>query len=119
MRHIPATLWVRHYSENRVRFIPVATLKARRIAPQTAPSAPRFKAISEGEREFSKIAIVGGKNGNVTDMFMPCGVCRQVMAEFCDEDFEIIVALTHDDFKSFTLKELLPFGFSKNNIVVD
>ena len=75
-----------------------------------------FKAISEGEREFSKIAIVGGKQGNVTDMFMPCGVCRQVMAEFCDDDFEIIVALTPDDFKSFTLKELLPFGFSKNNI---
>ena len=75
-----------------------------------------FKAISEGEREFIKIAIVGGKQGNVTDMFMPCGVCRQVMAEFCDDDFEIIVALTPDDFKSFTLKELLPFGFSKNNI---
>ena len=78
-----------------------------------------FKAISEGEREFSKIAIVGGKQGNVTDMFMPCGVCRQVMAEFCDDDFEIIVALTPDDFKSFTLKELLPFGFSKNNVKVD
>ena len=78
-----------------------------------------FKAISEGEREFSKIARVGGKHGNVTDMFMPCGVCRQVMAEFCDEDFEIIVALTPDDFKSFTLKELLPFGFSKNNVIVE
>ena len=78
-----------------------------------------FKAISEGEREFSAIAIVGGKHGNVTDMFMPCGVCRQVMAEFCDDDFEIIVALTPDDFKSFTLKELLPFGFSKNNVTVD
>lgn len=75
-----------------------------------------FKAISEGERKFSKIAIVGGKRGKVTDMFMPCGVCRQVMAEFCDDDFEIIVALSHDDFKSFTLKELLPFGFSKSNI---
>ena len=75
-----------------------------------------FKAISEGEREFSKIAIVGGKDGIVTDMFMPCGVCRQVMAEFCDDDFEIIVALSEDDFKTFTLKELLPFGFSKSII---
>ena len=75
-----------------------------------------FKAISEGEREFSKIAIVGGKEGIVTDMFMPCGVCRQVMAEFCDDDFEIIVALSEDDFKTFTLKELLPFGFSKSII---
>ncbi len=75
-----------------------------------------FKAISEGEREFIKIAIVGGKDGNVTDMFMPCGVCRQVMAEFCDDNFEVIVALGEDDFKSFALKELLPFGFSKSNI---
>lgn len=75
-----------------------------------------FKAISEGEQSFSKIAIVGGKNGVVTDMFMPCGVCRQVMAEFCDGDFEIIVAKSQDDFKVFTLKELLPFGFSKNNV---
>ena len=75
-----------------------------------------FKAISEGEREFFKIAIVGGKDANVTDMFMPCGVCRQVMAEFCDDEFEVIVALSEDDFKSFALSELLPFGFSKNNL---
>ncbi len=75
-----------------------------------------FKAISEGEREFSKIAIVGGKDGVVTDMFMPCGVCRQVMAEFCDSDFRIIVARSEDDFTVFPLSELLPFGFSKNNI---
>lgn len=75
-----------------------------------------FKAVSEGEREFSKIAIVGGKDGVVTDMFMPCGVCRQVMAEFCDSDFRIIVARSEDDFTVFPLSELLPFGFSKNNI---
>ena len=75
-----------------------------------------FKAISEGEQQFTKIAIVGGKDGVVTNMFMPCGVCRQVMAEFCDADFEIVVALSQDNFKSFTLSELLPFGFSKNNI---
>ena len=49
-----------------------------------------FKAVSEGEREFSAIAVVGGKDGNVKDLFVPCGVCRQVMAEFCDGDFEII-----------------------------
>lgn len=75
-----------------------------------------FKAISEGEREFVKIAVVGGKDGNVTDLFMPCGVCRQVMAEFCDSDFEVIVALSEGSFKSFALHELLPFGFSKNNV---
>ncbi len=75
-----------------------------------------FKAVSEGECEFAKIAIVGGKDGVVTDLFMPCGVCRQVMAEFCDGDFEIIVARSTDDFSVFTLSELLPFGFSKSNI---
>lgn len=75
-----------------------------------------FKAISEGEREFVKIAIVGGKGGNVTDLFMPCGMCRQVMAEFCDDEFEIIVARSEDDFSSFTLSAILPYGFSKKNI---
>ena len=75
-----------------------------------------FKAISEGEREFSQIALVGGKNGNVTDLFMPCGACRQVMVEFCDGDFEIIVAKSKDDFSVFKLKELVPFGFSKEHV---
>ncbi len=75
-----------------------------------------FKAVSEGEREFLKIAIVGGKDGNITDLAMPCGVCRQVMEEFCDGDFEIIVALSEQDFKTFTLSQLLPFGFCKDNI---
>ncbi len=75
-----------------------------------------FKAVSEGEREFVKIAVVGGKDGSVTDMFMPCGVCRQVMAEFCDGDFEIIVARSKDNFTSFALSTILPYGFSKKNI---
>ena len=78
-----------------------------------------FSAICAGEREFTKIAIVGGKNGQVTDMFMPCGVCRQVMSEFCCDDFEVIVAKGYDDFKSFSLKELLPYGFSKKNVKDD
>ena len=71
-----------------------------------------FKAVSEGEREFSKIAIVGGKNGEVTDLFMPCGVCRQVMAEFCDGDFEIVLS----ENEKYTLKELLPHSFLKDNL---
>ena len=75
-----------------------------------------FKAISEGEKEFAKIAIVGGKDGNITDLFMPCGVCRQVMAEFCDENFQIIVGLSEDNFKTFSLSELLPFGFTPKNL---
>jgi cytidine deaminase len=75
-----------------------------------------FKAISEGEREFSKIAIVGGFEGDVTDMFMPCGVCRQVMAEFCDKDFEVLVACGQEDFKVFKLSELLPHSFDEKNL---
>ncbi len=75
-----------------------------------------FKAISEGEREFSKIAIVGGFEGKVTESFNPCGVCRQVMAEFCDADFEVLVADGEDNFNSFKLSELLPFGFAKENL---
>lgn len=70
-----------------------------------------FKAVSEGEREFAAIAIVGGKKGEVTDYCYPCGVCRQVMAEFCDSDLEIITACP-DGIKSYTLKELLPKAFN-------
>ena len=56
-----------------------------------------FKAVSEGEREFEKIAVAGGKNGKVTDYAFPCGVCRQVMAEFCKKDFEIITAKSESE----------------------
>ena len=75
-----------------------------------------FKAVSEGEREFSAIAVVGGKDGNVKDLFVPCGVCRQVMAEFCDGDFEIIVAKSPEEYSVFTLSEMLPMGFSPKNV---
>ncbi len=71
-----------------------------------------FKAVSEGEREFEKIAVVGGKDGYVTDTFMPCGVCRQVMTEFCETDFTVLVAKSADEYCRFTLEQLLPHGFS-------
>ena len=71
-----------------------------------------FKAISEGEREFSKIAIVGGKDRDFTDFCSPCGVCRQVMSEFCGEDFIILLGRNDDEIKAFTLKEILPLNFS-------
>ncbi len=69
-----------------------------------------FKAISEGERNFEAIAIVGYKeNQEERIFFYPCGVCRQVMIEFCDEkDFKIIVAKTEDDFEIMTLSQLMP-----------
>lgn len=74
-----------------------------------------FKAISDGEREFAKIAITGEKNDNVAEI-VPCGICLQVMSEFCDNDFEIITSLDNEQFKRYTLSQLLPIGFSKENI---
>ena len=73
-----------------------------------------FKAVSEGERVFQAIAIVGNKRGEKGDFCPPCGVCRQVMAEFCGEDFEILLAKEKDIWKSVTLGELLPESFSLN-----
>lgn len=75
-----------------------------------------FKAVSEGEREFAKIAVVGGKDGKPTDYFYPCGVCRQVMAEFCSEDFEIITAKSETDYVKVSLKDMLPYGFNKDKL---
>lgn len=76
-----------------------------------------FKAVSEGERKFRAICIVGGKEGNLTDYTAPCGVCRQVMMEFCDpETFQIILAVSEEKYQVFTLKELMPLGFGPDNL---
>ena len=71
-----------------------------------------FKAVSEGEKEFQAIAIVGGSEGKIEDFCPPCGVCRQVMAEFCDKDFKIILSNGKKEVKTFTLSQLLPESFS-------
>lgn len=71
-----------------------------------------FKAVSEGKKNFVAIAIAGGKNGKIEDFCSPCGVCRQVLAEFCKKDFEIILAKSTDDYKIMTLEQLLPESFS-------
>ena len=71
-----------------------------------------FKAVSEGEKEFEAIAIVGGPEGKIEDFCPPCGVCRQVMAEFCDKDFKIILSNGKKEVKTFTLSDLLPESFS-------
>lgn len=70
-----------------------------------------FKAVSEGERKFKTIAIVGSKDGKITAA-SPCGVCRQALSEFCSPDFEVLVVENENSFKSFTLSELLPNSFS-------
>ena len=69
-----------------------------------------FKAVSEGYKEFDSIAIVGGLNGNITNYCYPCGVCRQVMNEFCSNDFKIVV-YNNKETKTYLLSELLPFSF--------
>lgn len=76
-----------------------------------------FKAVSEGEREFEAICIVGGKDGQLTGYTAPCGVCRQVMMEFCNpETFRILLAVSEDDYREYKLKELLPMGFGSDNL---
>ncbi|MBE7077110.1 MAG: cytidine deaminase [Clostridiales bacterium] len=74
-----------------------------------------FKAVSEGEREFSAIAIVGGKGEDVADFCAPCGVCRQVLAEFCDGDFRVVLG-TPDNIRVYSFAEILPLSFGKNDL---
>lgn len=76
-----------------------------------------FKAVSEGERDFRAICIVGGMNGVPTEYAAPCGVCRQVMMEFCSpDDFQIILAAGREKYEIFTLRALLPMGFGPANL---
>lgn len=75
-----------------------------------------ISAISNGEKEFEAICVVGGMNGEITDYAMPCGVCRQALAEFCDADFKIYVGVSEDDIKEFKLGELFPYSFDKSKL---
>lgn len=77
-----------------------------------------FKAVSEGVTTFEAIVVVGGKKGDVVSYCSPCGVCRQVMMEFCDpKKFIIILAKSEDDYKEFTLEEMLPLGFGPGELL--
>lgn len=76
-----------------------------------------FKAVSEGVTEFDAIAIAGGKKGEPLQFCTPCGVCRQVLMEFCNpETFMVYLGTGVDDVKGYTLKELLPLSFSPANL---
>jgi cytidine deaminase, homotetrameric len=77
-----------------------------------------FKAISEGENSFLAIVIVGQKMGVLeADYCSPCGVCRQVMAEFCNLDtFKVIMAVSESEYQEYILKDLFPLSFSKENL---
>ena len=74
-----------------------------------------FKAISEGEREFEKIAIVGGMGDNLSESCPPCGVCRQVIAEFCDGDFSIVLG-TKEKVLEYKLSDILPLAFTPKSL---
>lgn len=72
-----------------------------------------FKAVSEGRRDFAAIAIVGGKDA----LCPPCGVCRQVMMEFCNpKEFEVILGISREEYRVYLLEELLPMGFGPENL---
>ena len=74
-----------------------------------------FTAVCEGERDFAAIAIAGGREGEVGDVCAPCGICRQVMAEFCTPDFEVVLAFG-EGVRSYRLDEILPLSFTKENL---
>ena len=71
-----------------------------------------FKAVYDGHRDFTAIAVCGGKDGVITGAFPPCGVCRQVMREFCKDDFMIYMAGPNKTYEAVSLAQLLPFSFS-------
>ena len=71
-----------------------------------------FKAVYDGHRDFAAIAICGGKNGKIDGVCPPCGVCRQVMAEFCGKDFKVYLPDAEGNFEIYTLEALLPLSFN-------
>ena len=74
-----------------------------------------FTAVCEGERDFAAIAIAGGREGQTGDVCAPCGICRQVMAEFCGKDFEIVLG-SPEGIKVYSLDVILPLSFTKDDL---
>lgn len=76
-----------------------------------------FKAISEGNRKIKAIALSAARAGeNLQNYPSPCGICRQVMSEFADEDMPVLLAINEEDYKEYTLAELLPLGFTSKDL---
>ena len=74
-----------------------------------------FQAVYEGHREFKAIAICGGKDGMITGFFPPCGICRQVMREFCDDEFLVYLPGAGEEYQTLTLAQLLPLALQPRN----
>lgn len=71
----------------------------------------------EGSKKFKRVVIVGGKNGKVTSYTPPCGVCRQMLRDYCDpETFDVVIAIDEDNYQEFKLKDLLPHSFGPENL---
>ena len=76
-----------------------------------------FKAVYDGERDFEAIAVVGGRAGQeITGLFPPCGVCRQVLREFCGLDFKLYLGKENNEFIETTLGDMLPYSFSATDM---
>ena len=76
-----------------------------------------FTAVFEGQRDFEAIAIAGGYNDETSDYCYPCGVCRQVMREFCNPDtFKLIIVKNENEYKEYLLKELFPHSFGPDDL---
>ena len=75
-----------------------------------------FKAVSEGEREFRMLAVVGGLGSVISPATPPCGVCRQVLSEFCDADFPVLLVQSEDAYELVTLGDLLPYAFQSDRL---
>ena len=75
-----------------------------------------FKAVSEGKRTFAAIAVAGGREGAVDGSSLPCGVCRQVLSEFCSQDFSVLIVEKEGKYREYRLDELLPHAFDLCNL---
>lgn len=73
-------------------------------------------ALSKGERNFKRLVLVGAKKGESPEIISPCGMCRQFMREFCEDDFELVFAKSPDEYKVYTFKDILPLSFSKEDL---
>ena len=71
-----------------------------------------YKAVSEGVRKFRALAVVGGREGKIAGLFPPCGVCRQMLLEFCGEEFPVFLGEGGGKYRAVTLGELIPLGFT-------
>jgi len=76
-----------------------------------------FSAVADGERQFAMLAIVGGKGADIAPATPPCGVCRQVLAEFCSPDFPILLVQSETEYEECTLGELLPHAFGPGMLI--